>query len=175
MRPAPRVLGVVARSLAIALAATNCTRAAPARASHGAGDEVVGTWRVVQFVEHAPTDTVRVFPFGRDSKGYLVYDASGHVFFQVVRPGAVDSLRTGLERGAPAADVLRLMDGYAAFFGTYVVDTLARTVTHHVEGELPIKRGQYEVATPFRVNGDSLVLGVDSVRAWWFVRVQRMN
>ena len=87
----------------------------------------------------------------------------------------VTQILSEIERGDPAADLLLLMDGYAAFFCTYVVDTLARTVTHHVEGELPIKRGQYEVATPFRVNGDSLVLGVDSVRAWWFVRVQRMN
>lgn len=166
----PRVSGFLALVFPIVIA-TSCTPAAPARASHRAGDELAGTWRVVQFVEHAPADTVPVFPFGHDPNGYLVYDGTGHVFFQVVRPGAVDSLRTGLERGAPAADVLRLMEGYAAFFGTYVVDTLARTVTHHPEGELPIRRGQYEVATPFRVNGDSLVLGVDNVRAWRFVRV----
>ena len=109
---------------------------------------------------------------GSKPRGYLVYDATGHVFLQVQDAGA-DSLRQRSWQQAPDSILTRLLSGFRAYFGTYAVDSSALMVTHRIEGEfLPQGRGTVEVATPFRLLGDSLTLGADSLEQWHFVRVR---
>lgn len=133
-------------------------------------DSLRGTWRVAPFSIAPEVDTASVhLPFGVAPVGYLVYDATGHVFWQVFRRSAMDSLKLGRMRHAADSTMMRLSQGYAAQFGTYDIDAVQRTVTHHIEGELPPWSGGFEVATPFRLNGDSLFIGVSG---WRFVRVK---
>ena len=61
---------------------------------------------------------------------------------------------------------------HVAYFGTYSVDSAAQLVTQRIEGELLSRLGSVEVATPYRLHGDSLILGTDSLEQWIFVRVQ---
>lgn len=134
-------------------------------------DSLQGTWRVAPFPTPPDSDLARSpSPFGRAPVGYLVYDATGHVFWQVMRRSAMDSLIVARRRQMPDSIVFRLSKGFSAQFGTYSVDAEKRTVTHHYEGELLPWGGSFEVATPFRLNGDSLFIGVS---AWQFVRVKR--
>ena len=149
-----------------------CGPAALQDTTRGPADSLQGTWRIARFTTRSLADTLRTFPFGLAPRGYLVYDATGHVFFQAIRSTAIDSLRRGLERDAPQAALFELTAGFMAHFGTYAVDTVRRTVTHIVEGELPPRSGSFEVATPFRLTADSLILGSDSLQAWHFVRVR---
>ncbi len=148
-----------------------CTRGGEL-ASTSQQDSLHGTWRIVSFAQRSLRDSLVHYPLGRAPRGYLVYDNVGHVSFQALRPSAIDSLRTGESRGAPRESLYELLSGYQAYFGTYTVDSILHTVTHHIEGELPLHGGTFEVSTVFRLDGDTLVLGSDSAQAWHFVRVK---
>lgn len=131
---------------------------------------IVGTWRVIRHTPAAGSDSVGL-RFGSTPRGYLVYDATGHVFLQVQDAVTADSVRSRW-RDAPDSIVKKLLHGCQAYFGTYRVDSLAQLVTHRIEGELFPRFGSVEVATPFRVRGDSLILGADSLEQWHFLRVR---
>lgn len=166
------MVGVCARVVALLLLLAACSRGERARPEASQAELLRGTWRVVSYVQRSSVDSVATYPLGTSPRGYLVYDQSGHVFFQAVSPSVMDSLRRGLASGAPKTSLYGLLQGYNAYFGTYVVDALTRTVTHRIEGEVPVRGGSFEVSTVFRVSGDSLVLGRDSAQAWHFVRAK---
>jgi hypothetical protein len=122
----------------------------------------VGTWRVERFAESGGgASAARGFQFGPNPRGYLVYDESGHMVFQVVNAASLDSLRE--LRGMSAPDsLLRIDIARAPFywcFGTFVADPVNRRITHLLEGEMPPRRGTMEVSTPYRLAGDTLILG----------------
>lgn len=135
------------------------------------GVSLVGTWRIVKHASPTGADPGAPLRFGSRPRGYLVYDATGHVFLQVQDAEAADSIRSHW-RSAPDSVVRQLLDGFQAYFGKYVVDSVAMMVTHRIEGELLPRFGSVEVATPFRLRGDSLILGADSLEQWVFVRVR---
>lgn len=150
---------------------TACAPAAPPDATRTVSDSLRGTWRVARFPAFPGSDTVR-YPFGAVPVGYLVYDETGHVFWQILGTSAMDSLETGVQRGAPDSVLLRLSRGFRAQFGTYTIQAGDRTVTHRYEGENIPYRGSFEVATPFELKADSLFIGADSLMRWRFVRVR---
>jgi hypothetical protein len=101
-----------------------------------------------------------------------VYDATGHVLWQVQGADARDSLLVRRWPDVPDSILRLMLRGFHAYFGTYTVDSLARVVTHRIEGEFLPRSGSVEVATPFRITGDTLRLGSDSSEHWVFVRVR---
>lgn len=131
---------------------------------------IVGTWRVIRHTPSAGADSTSL-RFGSKPRGYLVYDATGHVFLQVQDAASADSVRSRW-RDAPDSILTKLVHGFQAYFGTYIVDTVAQLVTHRIEGELLPRFGSVEVATPFRIRDDSLTLGADSLEQWHFVRIR---
>jgi hypothetical protein len=135
-------------------------------------DSLIGTWRIVGHTPPEATDTGSSLPFGTRPRGYLVYDPTGHVFFQVQRAGAADSLLNRPWRDAPDSILREVLEGFQAYYGTYALDALARSVTHRIEGEFLPRRGETELATPFHFRHDSLILGRDSLERWIFVRVR---
>jgi len=46
------------------------------------------------------------------------------------------------------------------------------TVIHRIEGEIPPNSGTTEIATPYELRGDTLILGHDSTAHWKFLRVR---
>jgi hypothetical protein len=92
----------------------------------------VGTWKLVGFESSDPDSrTYR----GEQPFGILVYDAAGNMAVQIApdrarRPftGPVAELFSG-PRPTPD-EAFDAIAGYAAYFGTYVVDERAQTVTH---------------------------------------------
>lgn len=131
---------------------------------------IQGTWRAVRFVTHAG-DSTRTYPFGDPPRGYLVYDATGHVFFQVVRPDGESQANPGRWYRGDSSALNVVLREAAAYFGTYTADPSRGVVVHKIEGEIPPNIGVTEVATPYRLHGDSLVLGSDSASHWAFIRV----
>jgi hypothetical protein len=151
-----------------------CRRDAP-RETQAANlaQSLIGTWRPVEFARMSGTG--RLFPFGTPPRGYLIYDNTGHVVFEVVRPGVPRPMAKGGGSPADAAELQRYLESFSGFFGTYQVNEAAKTVTHRLEGELPQTGGFVEVsevAKPFDVRGDSLVFGRDSSTRWVFLRIR---
>ena len=157
-------LGVLA-----AFAVGACSGSSASANVLGRDRPLVGTWRATEYANPRAQDSTRVYPFGRPPRGYLVYDRTGHVFFQVAPDLPVER---GRWREADSASLNRLLSGAAAYFGTYTADYVRGTVVHRIEGEIPPNPGITEVAAPFRVTGDTLILGHDSTSHWRFLRVR---
>ena len=72
-------------------------------------------------------------PLGEDAIGQLIYDGSGAVSAQLMRPNQ-PRFDDDDWRCAQLAERAAAWLGYFCYFGTYTVDERAGTVTHHVEG-----------------------------------------
>jgi hypothetical protein len=137
---------------------------------------LVGTWRLVRFedVENGQ----RVYRYGEKPLGIFIYTADGHIAIQIANaanPACAAPLHAVFASNARMkAETKRpdctpeqmrmLMDGYAAYWGTYSVDAAAGVVIHHVESDL---KGGYvgtDQRRPFTLDGDRLVIGDD--KAW---------
>lgn len=142
-------------------------------AAKAAGDvSLTGTWRAVEFTNPRADDSAGRYPLGRTPRAYLVYDATGHVFFQSVHGLAENKEARSRWRAADSASLRQLLADMSAFFGTYRVDYNRAVVIHSLEGEIPPSSVITEVATPFRIRGDTLVIGGDSTAHWIFRRVR---
>ncbi|MGH8241814.1 MAG: lipocalin-like domain-containing protein [Steroidobacteraceae bacterium] len=147
---------------------------AAATAANAEENPVVGTWRLVSYEDKSP-DGKSLFPFGKDAKGLLMYDAGGHMSIQIMKvphpkvASGDDSIVTSAEKQA-------LYDAYVAYFGTYKVDLEKGVVVHHVEADLAdVYVGNHE-ERPFDLRGDTLILAprwkVDG-KEWHGIRVFR--
>jgi len=58
-------------------------------------------------------------------KGMLIYTRDGHMSVQLMYPESANTLSNEY-----------VLNGYEASFGSYDVDEIARTVTHHVQGSI---------------------------------------
>jgi hypothetical protein len=94
----------------------------------GLADKLVGTWRVVRFVDTDPSGKV-TYPFGEKPGGYVVYDPSGHLSVQIMRRPAQPTFAAGDDDKGTDAEVRAAYDGFVAYFGTYRVDE-ANSVSH---------------------------------------------
>ena len=159
---------LVSGSLCVVAGGGACASEKPVQRSQAAS--LVGTWRIVHHISAVGADSGSLV-FGSRPRGYLVYDATGHVFLQVQDSVKADTVKS-LWREAPDSVLKKVLLGFQAYFGTYVVDSTGQVVTHRIEGELLPRFGSVEVATPFRLSGDSLILGADSLEQWHFVRVR---
>jgi hypothetical protein len=116
----------------------------------------VGTWRLVS-IEGNPPGRTNVYD---RPTGMIMYDPSGHMCVNIVLkadrkpfPPYTKGLLTATTEEKAAA-----FDGYAAYFGTFVVDAKVGTVTHHLEDNLvPGRRGTDNVRW-FEFQGDDRLL-----------------
>lgn len=138
MRPAALLLASCVAAWALAgLAAAPAgeraqTATAAPRAAADAARRFVGSWRLAAFTSSDP-DSMKFR--GANPIGVLFYDDSGHMSVQIAPDrarkrfsGPVAELFSG-PRPTPD-EAYDAIAGYAAYFGTYVVDEQAQTVTH---------------------------------------------
>jgi len=149
-----------------------CSRDRSREAGVSQSASLIGTWRAAEFINPRGDDSASRYPLGRALRGYLIYDNTGHVFFQLVRGiGIVPELR-GRWSQADSATLHALLADATAYFGTYQADYSSGRVVHRIEGEIPPNLGTTEVATPFRIHADTLQLGRDSTLHWIFLRLR---
>ncbi len=112
-------------------------------------NELLGTWRLA---EYAFTDAEGAVtrPWGESAKGLVIFEASGQMSAQIMRPGRETVPPPGDgETERPAEQASR---GYMAYFGRYEVDTEAGTLSTRVTGALnpamvgTTQRRQFELA-----------------------------
>src|SRR5580700_11696385 len=101
-------------------------------------DALIGTWRVVEFAD-LDKDGKWQYRFGEHPRGYIVYDATGHVHVQIMKVPPLapfPEAETGDGKQPSAEHAFAAYTAYTAYFGTYTVDEKKHVVTHHVEGSL---------------------------------------
>ena len=99
-----------------------------------AKEQFVGTWKLISS-EFRLSDGQVIYPLGRNAVGMLMYDASGHMSAQLMRPDRPVFASGDLGSGTPA-EVKSAFEGFTAYFGTYKVDEGNAAVIHQVEGSL---------------------------------------
>jgi len=128
----------------------------------GIADAVVGTWRLVSYED---TDSAghHSYPFGTVPLGLLVYTADGHMSIQIAKTPLLPNLPASYDDSSTVAsidraDLVRMLDGYVAYFGTYSVDTTRRLIIHHVTADLSRLYPGTDQPRPFRLVRDTLIL-----------------
>ena len=152
-------------SIVILASALPCGSLSAQRAAANAS--LVGTWRLA---EHWNKDSVGTLhqQYGAHPVGYFVHDATGHFSVQIM---ATPPLRA-TPATSDTAGVRRFIDGYYAAFGTYTLDRGHGESIYHPEGStLPSIIGG-EGRLPYRISGDSLIIGDSRTwrRVWLRVR-----
>jgi hypothetical protein len=132
-------------------------------------DTLLGAWELVG-CEFLGTDGSINHPFGSDAIGLLVYDGeSERVSAQLVR---ADLPRFASDdwRQAEVEEMAAAWPSYFGYFGTFRVDSVAATVTHHIEsGWFPNLVGTDQIRRYTFEADDRLVLDADT--SWGRVRI----
>ena len=90
--------------------------------SGGAKERLIGAWYLVHIDAPGPDGSSVPIP---QPKGMLIYTRDGHMSVQLMYPESANTLSNEY-----------VLNGYEASFGSYEVDGIAGTVTHHVQGSV---------------------------------------
>ena len=91
----------------------------------------VGSWQLISVVGGTPELKAA---FGPNPTGMIYYDDTGHMGAQIMTDR--DRARWELGREPTPDEAKDALDGYAAYFGTYTIDEMEQTVTHHRTGNI---------------------------------------
>src|SRR5262245_46122904 len=95
-------------------------------------EDLIGTWHLVSS-EFRHADGEVTYPLGKKAVGLLIYTADGHMAVHLMRTDRPAFASGDAFQGTPE-EIKAAYEGYTAYFGTYTVDEVARTITHHVQG-----------------------------------------
>lgn len=90
--------------------------------SGGAKEKLMGAWHLVHIDAPDPDGKPAPVP---QPKGMLIYTRDGHMSVQLMYPESANTLSNEY-----------VLNGYEASFGSYDIDEIAHTVTHHVQGSV---------------------------------------
>lgn len=123
--------------------------------------QLIGAWRLVDFSGDDYATRTR----GPRPTGMVIYDATGVMSLQIMPDVAI---RTAFGAKEPTADEAKAaFTGYQAYFGTYSVDPVAKTVTHHLDGNLDPGQIDHRTRTYEFIGADRLVLRINSRTLTW--------
>ena len=118
--------------------------------------QLVGTWTIVSNVNVLPNGT-RFSPFGEKGTGILMFDASGHFSWQVLRTDT-PKLASNNRTDATADEFKAVALGVLAYFDTYALDEKNQTLTMHIQASsFPNFNGSEQKRT-LTLKGDELTL-----------------
>ena len=137
-----------ATTAAVLLAATAYASAA----DHG----LVGAWRFEKEVDTLADGTEVAPGPAAGYQGMLVITAGGRFVGSIVPRGRQWRLDT-----VPVDELRHSLSATDAFFGTYRLDTKAKTFTYHPEGSLDPSIENTDQVRGYRLSGDVLVLTGD--------------
>jgi hypothetical protein len=130
-------------------------RAAPAPTL---AERLPGTWRLVSYERRESPDAAWTRRFGDHPKGYIMYDATGHMMVEFEKMPPPAKFASGDDWNPTPDEARAALLGYIAYFGTYTVDEAAQAVTHHVEGSLNPSYFGTDQLRPATFEGDRLTL-----------------
>ena len=124
--------------------------------------QLIGTWRLVSFEDRKDEkdpNSEWTYPYGKNPKGYIVYDETGHVTVQIMRTPPPAKFASGDDKKPTSEEAKAAYEGYVAYFGRYTIDEASHSVIHHVEGSLGPSYIGTDQKRPFELSGDRLIIG----------------
>ena len=120
--------------------------------------QLLGTWRLVSIQNREPEEQEWKSRFGVSPRGYIMYDATGHMAVQFEKTPPPAKFASGDDWTPTPEEALGVYLGYVAYFGTFTVDEKAGVVTHHVEGSLRPSYLATDQPRPAKLEGNRLIL-----------------
>lgn len=127
-------------------------------ASPSVKERLGGTWRLVSIENRESPDAPWQKRFGDQPRGYIMYDATGHMAVQIEKTPVPSKFGADDDWKPTPDEALGVYLGYLAYFGTYTVDETSSVVTHHVEGSLRPSYAGTDQLRPATFEGDRLIL-----------------
>jgi hypothetical protein len=144
------------------------TLSSPAFAAPTLRQRLLGTWKLVSIQNRESAEKAWGSRFGESPRGYIMYDATGHMAVQIEKTPPPPRFASGDDWSPTPDEALGVYLGYVAYFGTFSVDEKAGVVTHHVEGSLRPAYLATDQQRPARIEGDRLILSDDKTfRVVW--------
>ena len=152
---------VVAIGLILLVSVCGWWDRASAQKRQGAREQIIGAWQLESRTVRKANGEILVDPvLGQQPTGRLFYDASGHMMLQMMRQGRAQAISAPPNPYGAASP--RIVLGYDAYFGTFIVNEADATITHHVEGSLfPEDLGKV-FRRSFRIEGGTFTLSFTS-------------
>src|SRR5262249_52974751 len=92
----------------------------------------LGTWTLVSYEARDSTGRVQ-YPLGEHVTGQLIYEPGGNMSVHIMRlDRPIFASRDSMQ--GTDTEVRAAFEGHASYFGTYMIDPIKQTLTHHVKG-----------------------------------------
>jgi hypothetical protein len=119
--------------------------------------KIIGTWRLLSRTDK--TKEGKILPetnLGSDPIAILFYDAKGNMSVQIMRRNRKET--TVNIRAEQNSNNSGGFDGYDAYFGTYVIDSINHQIKHIITGAIIQKDVGKELVRNYSISGDTLTL-----------------
>lgn len=98
-------------------------------------NELIGSWRLLSYIEVPLDGGDSRFPMGKTPKGLLIYAPDGYMSVQI-SASTERNFESGDRMDATQAELLACMRNYIAFSGSYTVDDLNGSVEYAIHTSL---------------------------------------
>jgi hypothetical protein len=81
--------------------------------------QLIGTWKITAFEDRKDErdpNSEWTYPYGKNPKGYFVYDNTGHVMIQIMKTPQSPPFASGDDEKPTAEEMKRAFTGYVAYF-----------------------------------------------------------
>ena len=117
--------------------------------------DLIGAWLTVSVA--VDQGAKKLEPFGPNAKGTQIYDTSGR-FATIVMRGDLPKVASNNMQTSTAEESLIIAHGSLAYYGTYTVNDVDKTVTVKIEGaSFPNFAGTTQTRR-FEISGDELTI-----------------
>jgi hypothetical protein len=116
-----------------------------------------GIWRLLSRIDK--TKDGKIVPeasLGSDPVAILFYDPKGNMSVQIMKRTRNDN--TTIISTKQDSNNSVAFNGYDAYFGTYIIDTLNHQIKHQVQGAIDPKDVGKELIRKYSISGDTLLL-----------------
>jgi lipocalin-like protein len=127
----------------------------------------IGSWNLKSII--VTHNDHKIYPFGRNVSGFLVYTDSGYMAVQIMMPrhypiSDKEKLNFNL---VELAQTLK-STGYLAYYGTYEIDSHNQRIIHNVYGSIaqPIVGGK-EIRHYKLIDNNKLILSKGNMELTW--------
>lgn len=126
-------------------------------------NEIVGTWKLIEFSNLDKTTNVWTHPYGKNPNGYFSYSKSGIININISSEIPLQIPKDSLKNFK--INMLDFRTNYAVgYYGTYTVDKEKGLVIHHVKGGAIPEYVNTDQSRPFILKNDTLIIG--DIKTW---------
>lgn len=115
-----------------------------------------GSWRLASRIDKTDTgEIINESSLASDPIALLMYDSLGNMSVQIMKRERNSSSVTSIQQSSNNSVAF---NGYDAYFGTYIIDTLNHQIKHQVKGAIDPKDIGKELIRNYSITGDTLLL-----------------